>query len=432
MSHKGCLQHLSQLVERSPCLISLIDDDNLAKTEETKLIDDSPCIRPILSESTLADMRTLDTCPLSSYHKGLSCLLDTAPLVVIQSSDSFSTTVRNFTANQLTVEPLLDLSTPSLSTSEYVNSLTESRPLVHSSEKKRPSNKKYSCLVHSSPSSMHTLAVCNRDVQTKEGAPVDNSEPVDQLQLSRSEPMIPTPSSGLSLTETAISLAKDPTTTKTPFQSLTTSFSGSVPAPSSLSLMAPFIRIGTNDSAAPKPEAFSTALGTRTTEDVIADLRRPLGPRLQTQKSTQESGSLRVQDGFPSSISEYTVTKHQHADPNRELGESEDSTDGDDDIRPSTKARKATERKRRMNAIADQHILTSVERAIKRENGVRPEDEASQSARWLVNQSENREIISTPREYQTELFERAKEKNIIAVLDTGMSPSEVEGLMLTY
>lgn len=28
-------------------------------------------------------------------------------------------------------------------------------------------------------------------------------------------------------------------------------------------------------------------------------------------------------------------------------------------------------------------------------------------------------IISSPREYQTELFERAKEKNIIAVLDTG-------------
>lgn len=33
--------------------------------------------------------------------------------------------------------------------------------------------------------------------------------------------------------------------------------------------------------------------------------------------------------------------------------------------------------------------------------------------------SKEANIISSPREYQTELFERAKEKNIIAVLDTG-------------
>lgn len=32
---------------------------------------------------------------------------------------------------------------------------------------------------------------------------------------------------------------------------------------------------------------------------------------------------------------------------------------------------------------------------------------------------EDAPIISSPREYQTELFERAKRKNIIAVLDTG-------------
>jgi endoribonuclease Dicer len=35
-------------------------------------------------------------------------------------------------------------------------------------------------------------------------------------------------------------------------------------------------------------------------------------------------------------------------------------------------------------------------------------------------EAEDATIISSPREYQTELFERAKEKNIIAVLDTGV------------
>lgn len=37
----------------------------------------------------------------------------------------------------------------------------------------------------------------------------------------------------------------------------------------------------------------------------------------------------------------------------------------------------------------------------------------------LAQEAESEKIISSPREYQTELFERAKEKNIIAVLDTG-------------
>lgn len=65
-------------------------------------------------------------------------------------------------------------------------------------------------------------------------------------------------------------------------------------------------------------------------------------------------------------------------------------------------------------------------------NKVRPEDEAHQSARWLVNQSENRQIISSPREYQLELFEKAKEKNIIAVLDTGSGKTLIAVLLLRH
>jgi endoribonuclease Dicer len=42
----------------------------------------------------------------------------------------------------------------------------------------------------------------------------------------------------------------------------------------------------------------------------------------------------------------------------------------------------------------------------------------------LVRQSQSRRIVDSPREYQIELFERAKEKNTIIVLDTGNdSPS---------
>jgi endoribonuclease Dicer len=111
-----------------------------------------------------------------------------------------------------------------------------------------------------------------------------------------------------------------------------------------------------------------------------------------------------------------------HEESDLENGENEDDDDDDDDddeIRTSAKPRKISERKRRMNAIADNYIQESILRSIKEDNQVKPGDEVNQSARWLVNQSESQEIISTPREYQTELFERAKEKNIIAVLDTG-------------
>ncbi|KAI0432759.1 hypothetical protein F5Y09DRAFT_353064 [Xylaria sp. FL1042] len=45
---------------------------------------------------------------------------------------------------------------------------------------------------------------------------------------------------------------------------------------------------------------------------------------------------------------------------------------------------------------------------------------------------EDRPIISSPREYQTELFERAKQKNIIAVLDTGTGKTLIAALLLRH
>lgn len=46
-------------------------------------------------------------------------------------------------------------------------------------------------------------------------------------------------------------------------------------------------------------------------------------------------------------------------------------------------------------------------------------NESTLVARLSLRDAKDAPIISSPREYQTELFERAKEKNIIAVLDTG-------------
>ena len=46
------------------------------------------------------------------------------------------------------------------------------------------------------------------------------------------------------------------------------------------------------------------------------------------------------------------------------------------------------------------------------------------SVRGLIAKQDSSVIITDPREYQVELFEKAKKQNTIAVLDTGMYGNE--------
>ena len=52
---------------------------------------------------------------------------------------------------------------------------------------------------------------------------------------------------------------------------------------------------------------------------------------------------------------------------------------------------------------------------------VKGSDDDALSTRNLISKQESTVIITDPREYQMELFEKAKEENIIAVLDTGIA-----------
>jgi len=181
----------------------------------------------------------------------------------------------------------------------------------------------------------------------------------------------------------------------------------------------------------------ATTLPTRNNDEVIADLRRrhptqseaPTVQQVTSTSRSEASGYLQsaLEDISPKRLAaeeEQTIHGEERHD------EYEEGTDSEDAL-PTSRPRKITERKRKLNDIADKHMQETTQKLLKMENLIRPGDEGNQSARWLVNQAESRQIIATPREYQTELFEQAKENNIIAVLDTGINFTIISVSLLT-
>lgn len=179
-----------------------------------------------------------------------------------------------------------------------------------------------------------------------------------------------------------------------------------------------------------------TTLVTRNTEEVIADLKRSghhsLPPAKRPQGSQSDLRAEHPSELVATNLAELKIQELIKSDEDGENGDNGEESSSEDDVQRAHAPRKVTERKRRLNAVADNFMSERTLKSIKDGNKVRPEDESKQSAKWLVNQSENRQIISSPREYQVELFNRAKEKNIIAVLDTGSGKTLIAVLLLRH
>ena len=96
-------------------------------------------------------------------------------------------------------------------------------------------------------------------------------------------------------------------------------------------------------------------------------------------------------------------------------------SDSEDEQSAAAKLPRMSDRRRAQNAKFSAWLSQRTEKITKDEVRVIVENakEETLSIRSLMAKQESRVIITSPREYQLELFERAKNENIIAVLDTG-------------
>ncbi|KAI9797134.1 MAG: Dicer-like protein 1 [Piccolia ochrophora] len=94
----------------------------------------------------------------------------------------------------------------------------------------------------------------------------------------------------------------------------------------------------------------------------------------------------------------------------------------------------ATDRRRIQKATFESWVSKKAERLLAEESVAvqKTVDEEIQSAKYLMAQQESEVIITDPREYQLELFEKAKQQNTIAVLDTGSGKTLIAALLLKH
>ncbi|CAG8979867.1 hypothetical protein HYALB_00002640 [Hymenoscyphus albidus] len=183
--------------------------------------------------------------------------------------------------------------------------------------------------------------------------------------------------------------------------------------------------------------AIATALPQRTGDDVITDLQRARRPAniARVQNWQGSSSTIFPEETLPDPSKPLPLveTKVSSAPQIEERDGYATQSDDDNEVQAAAQARAITERKRRQNSIANNYLQEKLRNPTnKQDHQVKPGEEAVQSTRWIVDHTESAPIISTPREYQNELYERAKEKNIIAVLDTGSGKTLIAVLLLRH
>lgn len=165
-----------------------------------------------------------------------------------------------------------------------------------------------------------------------------------------------------------------------------------------------------------------TILSSRTEDEIIADLTRSRQGARRVRPAENDLHSHHNDDTTQEqSVVPQPERDNDTVDTNTTVFQDDErSQDEDEDeavVEP--KEREPSHLARRQNAKFDSFIENHLMRKQARSAALSEKDEEQKPIKWLMKNIEGKNIISSPRDYQIELFERAKTDNIIAVLDTG-------------
>jgi hypothetical protein len=171
---------------------------------------------------------------------------------------------------------------------------------------------------------------------------------------------------------------------------------------------------------------FEPAISTRSSDIVIADLKIGRQKRQKMHLSSPVSN-------LPSKSNEIVSSKTERSQLRGNDEEAENiESEPEEEVFAPKKSRKTSERKRIQNAAQESWFQRYQRQQAKAASNMSGVDNEALSVKYLVRQAESQRIISSPREYQVELFERAKEENIIAVLDTGKAYISLQKARISY